>query len=106
MSKRRAQTSTERDLDGMAAKKEREAAPSEIEDESSAACSHDPDLLRQYRSKRSTQKRLEILETKHDELQSRYDRLVNNVLASRTKIIVAIVGAGGVALGYLVGACA
>lgn len=80
--------------------------PAHVDEQDSAACSHDPILLRELRSKRPTDKRLEILESKHDDLQERYDKLVRQVLSSRTKIIVAVVGAFGALVGYLLGACA
>lgn len=97
--KRRAQTSTERDLEGLAAKRRRETgAPDHVEEDITGTYSHDPVLLQKYRSKRTTGERLEHLEIK-------YDRLVNKVIDSRTKIIVAIVGAAGVAAGYLLGGC-
>lgn len=104
--KRRAQTSTERDLEGLAARKQRESAPEHIEEDITHKYSHDPALLQQKRrTGRTTEERVEHLELKLDDVQLRYDRLVSNVLASRTKIIVALVGAAGVAAGYLLGGC-
>lgn len=94
--KRRAQTSTERDLEGLAAKRAREATPEYVSEDITGAYSHDPVLLQKYRSKRTTGERLEHLEIK-------YDRLVTNVINSRTKIIVAITHALAGLLGYLLG---
>lgn len=95
--KRRAQTATERDLEGLAEKRRREAAPEHVEEDITGAYSHDPELLQQKRrERRTTGERLEHLEIK-------YDRLVRNVIASRTKIIVAMTHVLAGLVGYLLG---
>lgn len=50
------------------------------------------------RTKRTTEDRLEHLENK-------YDKLVHEVIRSRTRIIVAVAAAAGAAFGYLLGGC-
>jgi hypothetical protein len=75
------------------------AVPEPVEEDLTGQYAHDPvKLAAARRDRRSTGQRLAHLEEK-------YDRLVHAALQSRTKIIVAIVGAIGVALGYLLGGC-
>lgn len=75
------------------------AAPEFICEDITAQYSSDPTQLRTMRRRRTTAERLEHLEEK-------YDRLVRATLDSRTKIIVAVVGAVSLAIGYLIGGCA
>ena len=96
--KRRAQTATERDLEGLAAKREREAVCEPVADDITERLAHDPEALQTARSKRKTAERLARLEDK-------YDQLVHAVLTSRTKIIVAVCTAAGAIAGYLLGGC-
>lgn len=129
---KRKQTQTERDLEGLAAKKEREgirrdgshvmvgtpsplsdnfvpsgsSVPDFVEEESSAAYSHDPILLSEFRSKRPTDKRVERLESKYDKLVhsilERDERTETRRLDARTKAIIAICGVlGGGVLGKI-----
>jgi hypothetical protein len=95
---KRHQTQTERDLSGLAARRDRDAATPEFVCEDLTGRFRGEELKRVRRERRSTAARLEHLEDK-------YDRLVRSVVASRTKIIVAVVGAVGVLAGYLLGGC-
>lgn len=109
--RRRAQTSTERDLAGIAAKKEREAAAPEVAfDDITGQYAHDPVTLSQMRARRSTAERLAHMERKYDALVKQLveskTRVVQSVIASRTKIVTAIISAvAGIAAGYIAGGC-
>ena len=91
--KRRHQTSTERDMAGLAARKERDAAVPEFVCEDITGSYTGDELVNARRTRRSTEQRVEHLENK-------YDRLVHQVLRSRTRIIVAIAGAIGAIAGF------
>jgi hypothetical protein len=75
-----------------------DATPEFICDDPTGVYSSDPDKLRAARARRSTAERLEHLEAK-------YDALVHKTIDSRTKIIVAVVGAVAAMAGYLLGGC-
>jgi hypothetical protein len=72
--------------------------PAFVCDDPTGVYSNDPEKLRAARSRRTTAERLAHLEDK-------YDRLVRQVLSSRTKIIVALCTAAGAIAGYLMGGC-
>src|SRR5690606_10706654 len=78
--KRRVQTATERDLAGIAAKKERDAAAPEVAfDDITGQYAHDPVTLSQMRARRSTAERLAHMERK-------YDALVKQLVESKTQV--------------------
>lgn len=127
---KRHQSQTERDLAGIAARKERDAAPVEFASEEDSMA-HDVDERKVLRSKRDTKERLEKLEDKHDRVDSKVDGIDSRLsrmegkldtalsvlvpdrkeahvterarIDSRTKIILGIVGLVGTALGILIG---
>jgi uncharacterized coiled-coil protein SlyX len=63
----RLQSQTERDMAGLAAKRERESAPDFVEPEITG--NYEGDELANVRARRPTPMRLSRLETKHDELR-------------------------------------
>ena len=129
--KRRAQTSTERDLSGLA-RRRAEAAPEFVCEDITGQ--YEGDALRTERSKRPTDKRIARLEEKHDLLVKTVGETREDVagmrgelraflvvveserkaahqtervrITSRARIIVGIVGAIGVAIGAVITAMA
>jgi uncharacterized coiled-coil protein SlyX len=136
--KRRSQTSTERDMAGIAARKSRdESAPDFVAEECTGK--YEGAELERIRSRRPTPERLRILERKQDEDRKAHQELVAMVnetrvdvagmrgelkvlpelvdliksrttesnktervrLTSRARVVIAIVGLGGTALGVL-----
>lgn len=87
-----------RDRDILVRKDTPRAVPVYVCDDPTGVYANDPIKLKTERAKRSTAERLEHLEEK-------YDRLVRQVLSSRTKIIVALCTAAGAVFGYLMGGC-
>ena len=85
---RRLQSQTDRDVEGMRAKKERErrevAVPIELPDEITGK--HEGEELKMYRSKRPTEERIERLEDKHDALDAKHDTLASSVHKIDTNI--------------------
>ncbi len=126
----RIQSSTDRDIHGIAAKKEREAAPEEFANEEDSMA-HDVPVRKEIRAKRDTKERLGKVEEKQDKLEDKVSAIHGDVremrgelktalsliaperkevhtterhrIDSRTKIIIAIVGAVGTAIGVVVG---
>jgi hypothetical protein len=124
---KRIQSATERDMAGLTARKEREAAPCEVNPETSS--NYEGPELKDWRSKRPTDKRVERLEEKYDELADKVSAIHGDVremrgelktalslfaperkevhtterhrIDSRTKVIIAIVGAAGTAVGII-----
>lgn len=125
------QSQTERDLAGLQARKERDAAPT-VEISGEITGRYDGDELLQMRSKRPTDERIAKLEAKHDtlvetvtevrldvrEMRAEVRTLVKHVelalseqhktervrISSRAKLMIAIVGAVGTAIGVVVAA--
>lgn len=119
------QSQTERDMAGLQARREREAAPQEFADEEDSKA-YSPPERRNLRSKRPTDKRVERLEEKHDRLDEKVDGIDSRTarmegkldtalslvtvahtterhrIDSRTKVIIAIVGAAGTAIGIVI----
>jgi hypothetical protein len=129
------QSQTERDMAGLAARKERQAVPAFVSEEDSKA--YDIDERRGMRARRPTDKRIEKLEEKQDKSDSKVDDLDGKVdsigerlarvegtletiadvliperreahktvrarIDSRTKVIIAIVGCIGTAIGAVI----
>lgn len=67
---KRHQSQTDRDLAGIAAKKEREAVVEDFVIEESSQAYDDPDARKAFRAKRQTNERISRLEEKHDELSA------------------------------------
>jgi hypothetical protein len=65
---RRLQSQTERDFEGLAAKREREAAPVLVPEEDDYTGRYEGEELAEMRSQRSIDRRVGKLETKHDDL--------------------------------------
>jgi hypothetical protein len=107
---RRVQSSTHRDVVGLAARKEREAeVPEFVCEDVTGTYSSDPDRLARERAKRPTDERVHRLEAKYDKLVhtvlERTERRERHQLDTRARIIVALVGLGGAVAGYLLGGC-
>lgn len=73
MSPKRMQTQTERDFDGLAARRGRDSVPVMVDEEITGK--HDGDELAQLRSQRPTDQRVARLEAKHDELAKSVSRM-------------------------------
>lgn len=129
--KPRMQSQTERDLAGLQARKERDAAPL-VEVSGEITGKYDGDELVQMRGKRATEERIERLEAKHDTVDSKVDEIGQRVarmegkldtalsvivpahreshaterarIDGRTKVIIAIVGGIGTLVGIVVSA--
>lgn len=65
---KRLQSQTERDLDGLRARRERESAPIPVDGFDDLTGRYEGEELRTRRAQRDTGKRVERLEEKHDEL--------------------------------------
>lgn len=115
---KRHQSQTERDIAGFAARKERDAAPVEIPMEITE--NYTGDQLKEMRAKRPTDERIGRLEEKHDKLSEAVFRMEGKLdtalsvivpeahkterhrMDSRTKVILALIGAAGAAIGVIV----
>lgn len=98
------QTQTERDVEGIAAKRAREAAAPEYVCEDITSKYEGEELRQARRSKRSTDERLEHLEDKNDKLLamliSRSDASVAFGRGLVMKFVVAILAAASLVEGY------
>ena len=123
----RLQTATDRDLSGIAARKERESVPVECEEDVTGR--YEGDELRSMRSRRSSEERISRLEGKHDGLAAtvgetridvaqlkvesdehgkkldKIDQKLDLIVAGRVefgrRIWLTLIGSGGIALWLL-----
>lgn len=85
---KRLQTQTERDLEGLAKRKEREAAVVDFIAEESSQAYSDPDERRRFRADKKPEDRIGRLEEKHDDLDEKVDAIYGDVREMRGELKV------------------